>query len=212
MNKFFLLAIIFITTLMPFSAFGFAKIVGTYGKTYKFAENNLMQVVKNKAKNFDWKAYYKAQKMKQKIEDYQPLSQEVNLPNAFHTLVFEPNMYYTLDRSIKNIKGTVIYPKGFRFKITDYISLKQILVVINGDSAKQVEWFKHSKYFNNIDVMFLITKGNYYRLEKKFKIPVFYYIKGLQRRFKVRATPSVIWQKGNILYVKQFGLYHKKKS
>jgi conjugal transfer pilus assembly protein TraW len=181
-------------------------VLGTYGKTYPFAEKNFLTVIKNKAKKINWKKVIRNSHLKREVENFQPYNQEVALPEALHTKVFKPNMYYTLKFSIKNAKGQIIYPKGFRYKITNYITLPNILVVINGDNKKQVDWFRHSKYFNNISVMIMITKGNYYRLDKKFKIPVYYYMKQLQKRFRLKATPSVIWQKRHTIYVKQYGL------
>jgi conjugal transfer pilus assembly protein TraW len=114
-------------------------------------------------------------------------------------------MYYTLKFNIRDSKGNIIYPKGFRYKITDYVYMPNFLIVINGDSKKQVKWFRHSKFRNNIAVMLLITKGDYYKLEKKLGIPVYFYMKQLQKRFKLKAVPSVVWQKGTTIYVKQYG-------
>ena len=179
--------------------------LGVYGKTYKFREKDLLAVIKNKAKKVNWQAVIKRSHIKRQVENYQPYNQEVQLPTALHTKVFEPSMYYTLKFNIKNAKGQIIYPKGFRYKITNYIKLPNVLVVINGDSKKQVEWFKHSKYYNNIDVMLMMTKGNYYKLDKKLMIPTYFYMKALQKRFKLKAVPSVIWQKGTTIYVKQYG-------
>ena len=179
--------------------------LGIYGKTYKFREKDLLTVIKNKAKKMNWKAVIKHAHIKRQVEHYQPYNQEVPLRTALHTKVFEPSMYYTLKFSIKNAKGQVIYPKGFRYKITNYVKLTNILVIINGDSKKQIEWFRHSKYYNNIYVMLMITKGNYYKLDKKFGFPTYFYMKALQKRFKLRAVPSVIWQKGTMIYVKQYG-------
>ena len=179
--------------------------LGVYGKTYRFREKDLLSVIKNKAKKVNWQAVIKRSHIKKQVENYQPYNQEVNLPTALHTKLFEPSMYYTLKFNIKNAKGQIIYPKGFRYKITDYIKLPNVLVVINGDSKRQVEWFKHSKYYNNIYVMFMITKGNYSKLDKKLMIPTYFYMKPLQKRFKLKAVPSVIWQKGTTIYVKQYG-------
>ena len=181
------------------------KVLGVYGKTYRFREKDLLTVIKDKAKKVNWKAVIKHAHIKRQVENYQPYNQEVDLPTALHTKVFEPSMYYTLKFNIKNAMGQIIYPKGFRYKITNYIKLPNVLVVINGDSKSQVKWFKHSKYYNNIYVMFMITKGNYYKLDKKFKIPTYFYMKALQKRFKLKAVPSVIWQKGTTIYVKQYG-------
>ena len=181
------------------------KVLSPDGKTYHIAEKNLLGVIKGRIKHVNWKAVIKRSHIKRQVENYQPYNTEVNLPTALHTKIFEPSMYYTLKFNIKSSTGQIIYPKGFRYKITDYITLPNVLVVINGDSKRQVEWFRHSKYFNNLSVMPLITKGNYYKLDKRFKIPVYYYMKSLQKRFKLQAVPSVIWQKGTVLYVKQYG-------
>lgn len=187
------------------SAHGETKVLGYYGKTYRIAEKNLLGVIKNRVKHVNWQAVIKRSHIKRQVDNYQPYNIEVNLPTALHSKVFEPSMWYTLKFNIKSSTGQIIYPKGFRYKITDYITLPNVLVVINGDSKRQVEWFRDSKYFNNLSVMPLITKGNYYKLDKKFKIPVYYYMKSLQKRFKLKAVPSIIWQKGTVLYVKQYG-------
>ena len=187
------------------SAHGETKVLGYYGKTYKIAEKNLLGVIKNRVKSVNWQAVIKRSHIKRQIDNYQPYNIEVNLPTALHTKIFEPSMWYTLKFNIRSSTGQIIYPKGFRYKITDYITLPNVLVVINGDDKRQVEWFRDSKYFNNLSVMPLITKGNYYKLDKKFKIPVYYYMKSLQKRFKLQAVPSVIWQRGTVIYVKQYG-------
>jgi conjugal transfer pilus assembly protein TraW len=199
----FIVALIIVNLIK--SAHGKTINLGTYGKTYKFREKDLLSVIKNKAKKVDWQAVIKRSHIKRQVENYQPYNQEVSLPVALHTKVFEPSMYYTLKFNIRDSKGNIIYPKGFRYKITNYIFLPNFLVVINGDSKKQVEWFKHSKFRKNIAIMLLITKGDYYKLEKKLGIPVYFYMKALQKRFKLKAVPSVIWQKGSIIYIKQYG-------
>ena len=199
----FIVALIIVNLIK--SAQGETVNLGVYGKTYRFREKNLLNVIKNKAKRVNWQAVIKRSHIKRQVENYQPYNQEVSLPTALNTKVFEPSMYYTLKFNIRDSKGNIIYPKGFRYKITDYIFLPNFLVVINGDSKKQVEWFKHSKFKNNIAVMLLITKGDYYKLEKKLGIPVYFYMKALQKRFKLKAVPSVIWQKGTTIYVKQYG-------
>ena len=187
------------------SAHGETEVLGYYGKTYKIAEKNLLGVIKNRVKHVNWRAVIKRSHIKRQVKNYQPYNMEVNLPAALRTKIFEPSMWYTLKFNIRGSTGEIIYPKGFRYKITDYITLPNVLVVINGDDKRQVEWFRDSKYFNNLSVMPLITKGDYYKLDRKFKIPVYYYTKSLQKRFKLQAVPSVIWQKGTVLYVKQYG-------
>ena len=199
----FIVALIIVNLIK--SAQGETVNLGVYGKTYRFREKNLLNVIKKKAKRVNCQAVIKRSHIKRQVENYQPYNQEVSLPTALNTKVFEPSMYYTLKFNIRDSKGNIIYPKGFRYKITDYIFLPNFLVVINGDSKKQVEWFKHSKFKNNIAVMLLITKGDYYKLEKKLGIPVYFYMKALQKRFKLKAVPSVVWQKGHNIYVKQYG-------
>ena len=193
-------------------AHGEVIVIGRYGKTYPFEEKNFLTVIKNKIKHKNWAAYRKSQHFKKKIEDYQPYSQEVLLPTALHTKTFKPDMYYTLKFNIRDSKGNIIYPKGFRYKITDYITLPNVLVVINGESKTQLNWFVHSPYYNNIGVMFMITHGNYFKLDKKLKIPTYYYMSSLQKRFQLKAVPSIIWQKGHNLFVKQIGKYEIQKD
>lgn len=203
-----IIILLFILLLIPQKSFG--VVIGTWGNVYKIKEKDLLTVIKHRIDNINWKKFRKEQHLKRMIKNYQPYSTEVQLPNAKKTIIFEPNMWYTLKNNIYDSMHQLIYPKGFRFKITDFIHLPNILVVINGTEKKQIKWFKHSKYFNNIDVMFMITHGNYYKLDKKLLIPVYYYPEQLQKRFQLKAVPSIIWQTKNTLYVKQISLKHLK--
>ena len=199
--------------------FGFASpvyakvtVVGVFGRTYKIKEKDLISVIKYRASRVNWKEFRKKQHFKRQIKNYQPYNQEVNLPNAIHSKVFKPDMWYTLKFTIRDSNGNVIYPKGFKYKITDYITMPNILVVINGDEKRQVKWFKESKFYNNISTMLMITKGSYYKLDKTLKVPVYYYMSALQKRFALKAVPSVIWQRGHNLYVKQIGKNQLKED
>lgn len=206
----FALALIIVLIIIAFygaikKAHGMVRIVGTFGQTYHIKEKNLLDVIKSRAGLATDYIKKERRNAKKIVENYQPRQLEVNLPPARHTRTFAPNMWYTNPRTIKDAKGNVIYPKGYRFKITDYAVLPYVLVVINGDDKKQVSWFVNSKYYKNIDVMLMITKGSYYRLSKRFQMPVFYYLSSMQPRFTLKAVPDVIWQKGTTLFVKQIG-------
>ena len=203
-----LLAVSFIV-LFPLTAFAKTVVLGTYGRTYPFAEKNLLAVIKERAKRINMKKYQKI--IKREVINYEPYSMEVRLPSAKKTEIFTPDMYYTTKYNIYDSKGQVLYPKGFRFKITRYIHLPYTLVIINPLVKKQLEWFEKSRYYGKLGVMFMITEGNYFRLEQKLKIPVFYWMKDLQKRFKLKAVPSVIWQEGTTVYVKQYHLSEKRR-
>ena len=195
--------------LFPLTSFAKTVVLGTYGRTYPFAEKNLLSVIKQRASRIDMKKYRKV--IKHEVINYEPYSMEVRLPRALKTEIFTPDMYYTARYNIYDSKGQILYPKGFRFKITNYIHLPYTLVIINPLDKRQLEWFEKSRYFGKLGVMFMITEGNYFRLEEKLKIPVFYWMKDLQKRFKLKAVPSVIWQEGTTVYVKQYHVNSKVK-
>ena len=78
--------------------------LGVYGKTYRFKEKDLLAVIKNKAKKVNWQAIIRRSHIKRQVENYQPYNEEVSLPTALNTKVFEPSMYYTLKFDIKTPK------------------------------------------------------------------------------------------------------------
>ena len=203
--------VFFLIVLMAFSTSLQAKTVdlGTFGATYPIAEKDAIVEMQEAAARVDWNRVLDKDRWKKKAEDFKP-KDLVRLPRARKTRAYTVDLTYTLpfnvpkvDRNGK-VTGT-LYPKGYTFNPLDYVSYPGILVFINGSDRKQVEWFRGSRYFKDYRTRLLITDGSYYDLEKTMGIPVFYAVRPVVERLKIRAVPSIAWQRGRYMVVKEIG-------
>ena len=198
--------------LVVFSTSLHARIVdlGTFGSTYPIAEKDAVQEMQEAAAKVDWSKVFDKDKWKKKAEDFKP-KDLVSLPKAKRTRAYTVDLTYTLPFDIPkvdrngNVTGT-LYPKGYTFNPLDYVSYPGILVFIDGSDKSQVEWFRRSPYFKDYRTRLLITDGNYYDLAKSMGIPVFYAMKPVVERLKIKAVPSIAWQRGRYMVVKEIGL------
>jgi conjugal transfer pilus assembly protein TraW len=135
-----------------------------------------------------------------KVHDFRPNTLHP-LPAAKADKVFQVDMTYTLASDIPEGQGGVLYPKGFAFNPLDYANLTSVLVVINADDKRQVDWFKTSSHAGDYHTRLLLCNGDYYALAEQLKRPVFYLMGEVAKRLQLAAVPSVIRQNGKKLEV-----------
>ncbi len=176
--------------------------LGTYGATWSIKEKDALTQIINNLKHKNWRKFFTKKRFLEAFHDYENRL-STNLPESKRHVVYTVDMRYTLNHTIRDAKGDVLYPKGYTFNPLDYFKVPFVYVIINGDSKKQVDWFMHSKYYNKIKSMLLICKGDVLTLEKKVKLPIFYADKRIIRKFNIKAVPSIAYQKGDKFYVEE---------
>ena len=181
------------------------KDLGTIGATYSIAEKDALREIEERAKEVDWEKAFDRKRMKDRIRGYRPEGMETLLA-AREDRVFPVDMTWTLDFDIPDGKGGILYPKGFSFNPLAYVFLPNVLVVIDGNDTRQVEWFRTSPYAKDPRVMLLLTGGSYGSLMEKLKRPVFYANGKIIKRFQLKAIPAVIVQKGTVMEVREYAL------
>lgn len=182
--------------------------LGDVGATYPIAERDALVEIEERAKAVDWEKAFDRKRMEEKIRNYRPERVET-LPSARKDRVFQVNMNWTLDFDIPDGRGGILYPRGFSFNPLDYVFLPNVLVVIDGDDKKQVEWFKASSHAKDHRVMLLLCGGSYTRVMEKLKRPAFYADGRIVKRFQLKAVPAVIVQKGAVMEVREYALDDK---
>jgi len=171
--------------------------LGIVGKTYPVQEPDIVEEIRKKAAKIKDKA------MLERIITYQPASLHT-LPPATADKTFLVDMTYTLDRDLADADGRIIYPRGYTFNPLDYISFTGGLVVIDGQDASQVKWFRASPYFENHRARLLLSDGHAVELIETLQRPVFYLTDDIAGRLKLQAVPSVVIQKEGKLQVREF--------
>jgi conjugal transfer pilus assembly protein TraW len=174
-----------------------AKVIGTYGTTYRITERDALAEIEERARQVDWSKVLD----KRKVENYQGPPDKASLPRAKRNRSFPVDMTYTTEIDVPDGKGGILYPKGYTFNPLDYVSYPKTLVIINGTDPDQVKWFAASEYDKRLDVTLLLTEGSFGAVSKRISRPLFYADRKIVERLKLKAVPSVIKQKGRLMEV-----------
>jgi len=115
-------------------------------------------------------------------------------------------MTYTLDRDIPDGKGGILYRKGYTFNPLDYVRFSRMLVIIDGNDRRQVEWFIRSRWHRDMNATLLLTDGNWFKVSERLKRPVFYADRLMVTRLKLQAVPSVTVRKERFMEVREYAV------
>lgn len=176
-----------------------AKVLGTFGMTYRIAERDALAEIEERARQVDWNKVLD----KRKVENYQGPPERVSLPRAERNRTFPVDMTYTTGIDVPDGKGGILYPKGYTFNPLDYVTYPKTLVVIDGRDPEQVKWLAASEYDKRLDVTLLLTEGSFRAVAKRISRPVFYADRKIVERLKLNAVPSIIRQKGRVMEVNE---------
>ena len=180
-----------------------AKVIGTYGTTYRITERDALAEIEERARQVDWNKVLD----KRKVENYQGPPDKTSLPRAKRNRSFPVDMTYTTEIDVPDGKGGILYPKGYTFNPLDYVIYPKTLVVIDGTDPEQVKWFAASEYDKRLDVTLLLTEGSFGAVSKRISRPLFYADRKIVERLKLKAVPSVIRQKGRVMEVTELEVY-----
>jgi conjugal transfer pilus assembly protein TraW len=189
----------------------YAKDLGVIGAIYPISEMDALQEIEDRAREIDWGKYFDREKMKKVIKNFKPQDMTA-LKTTERNTTFTVDMTYILQHDIPDGKGGILYPKGYTFNPLDYVVFPNTLIFINGSDRRQVEWFKASAFYKDYKVMLLITDGPFQELSEELRRPVYYAKKEIIERFKLRAVPSVVVQKGRNMEVREIAIKRDKKS
>lgn len=174
----------------------FAKVVGVSGNVYQIAEPDSLKELEDKAASMDLNESIIKEETTRKIEQYRPFN-AVSLPPAKEDRTSLVDMTYMLEFDIPDGRGGILYPKGFAFNPLEYVPFTRTIVILNGETENEVDWFTASEYYKRTDVMLLVTDGAWKDLMYRFKRSVFYLTEPVATRFRISSTPSVITKKDN---------------
>lgn len=183
-----------------------ADVIGTFGATYPIVEPDALEEIKKKANSVDWRKVFK-DRLRGKLKNFRP-PDIATLTKAERDAEFMVEPTYALDYDVPAAEG-VVYPAGFSYNPLDYISLPNVLVVLNAADAEQVEWLLKSKYSDDMRTIVLITGGHIQDLAARLEKPVYYLTERLAKRLGLRAVPSVVEQDDRSFKVREIDVEDK---
>ena len=191
---------IILINLFCFSATAHAVVnIGTFGATYKIAEQDNLKEIKEIAGQVDWNKYFNPDNIESLLSNYKP--DLIKLPQAQRNQVRLIDMSYTLDMDIPDGKGGILYPRGYTFNPLDYSAFTKTMIVFDGTDPEQIKWAE--KYIKSVYIIPLITDGSCYDLSAKLQRPIFYATVDIIQRFQIQKVPSIIKQNGKYMEIRE---------
>lgn len=161
-----------------------------YGTTYDIAEPDMLVEIKTKTEQVDWRAIKKNLAID---------ANWVYLPIAKINKQYQHKPIVVLPFEVKDNKGTIIYPKGYKFNLLDYTPLNTRLIIIANTCHLQVIKPK----VNATDII-LIANNNPNDFMQKSGKRAFTLTEDAARRLGVKNIPAVITQQTNQFLISEF--------
>lgn len=199
-----------ITAMLVMSpALASARLLGTVGATYPFAEKDALSEITERAKSVDWKKVFA--RLRKQGEHPLPLGVP-KISKVAEARVRRVDMTYTLDVDIPDPRNParILYPKGFSFNILQFMTLPGAVIFVDASDRRQLEWLKTYPGVSDPVVMILLTGGDHGAMEKLLNRPVSYADSLLVNRFSIEVVPAVARQDGDTLIIEE--IYVKQSS
>lgn len=176
-----------------------ALVVGREGVTYPIRERDMLEVIKERLSGVDLDTLEKETQaaLREQVKVFRLKDSVSDLPPADKERQYRVDLTYTVPQDIKDLHGNIIYPEGHKVNplkvLADQgISYPIMLLIINGEREAELQWFQQSQ-FDNPRVKVLITDGYPYQLADRLKRPVFQLTEIIKERFRIEATPSLVY-------------------
>lgn len=180
--------------------------LGTIGNVYDVKEKDFLKEVEERASTVDWGSMIDAAGKKIKANAGKV---DMSFPKAADNATYYIDLTTKLDYPVyvrdKAGKPQVLYPKGYKFNVLDYVKLKQRYVIFDAERPEEVAWYK-SIFADDPNTMPIISRGSALDFAKEVKREIYILDSRLADRFKLKFTPTVIYQLGNKLRADEFRL------
>lgn len=185
-----------------------ARVVGRGGAVYPIKERDFLEIIAERIAHINPQVLQN--KLQTLIRDearvFRPHDAVSGLPVAEKDELYRVDLSFSitpeLAKAVTDSNGASIYPEGLRVNPLKVMADKGlhypfVLVVLNADRPAELRWFQSAGYNSDPRVKLLITDGYPYDLALDLKRPVYQLTQGLRDRFRLKATPSLVfWPMG----------------
>lgn len=184
-----------------------AKDLGVQGHIYQIEEPDLLEYIYSTLGDMQssgelsnlqeqWKRDFKKKVMRPKpVEGVVVTSEE----KVFY---FDPTIEVMDD--IRDHRGALIHKAGTRLNPLNYVHLGQMLVFIDGDDEKQVEWALKIIPSEHEPKKIILVKGSPIELMRSTKVRIYFDQQGyLLRQLGITQVPAIAVQEGDKILVRE---------
>lgn len=205
-SKLLLLLILLIVSI-ALSRYSYAKDFGVVGHSYEIIEQDIIEYIKAKLANQDLEALNEEmrEKVKARLSRPEPVA---GIIDAKENREYYYDPAFILEADIRDHKGQLIHAKGTEINPLSRIPLGKVLIFINGDNEKQVEYaFQQYKELQE-KAKIILTSGSPLELEKAHNDVWIYFDQfgALTKKLGIKAVPALVKQEGLKLKISEVAL------
>jgi len=178
-------------------------IAGRYGTTYPISERDAYEEIMERVKKANLSGRFLL--LKKHVMEHVAVNNQ--LGRATRDRVFRISIKFQLPFDIKDHTGKIIYPRGYTFNPLEYVSFPFTLVFFDSTSEKELEWLKKSGLLERHDTILIITRGSVFNASELTGRIVYLGDERILRYFSVEKTPSIVYQDGKTMILKEIGVY-----
>ena len=187
-----------------------AEDLGTIGPTYEITERDLIEVIQDKFRRME-----KTGELARMQDDYKRRVVDViehpkpvpGIAAAQTARTFYLDPTWTLERSVVDEQGNVLFPAGTHVNPFDFDRLTKTLLFFDARDKKQVAFAKRFMAESKRPVKPILIAGAPLKLMREWKREVFYDQGGaLSKRLAIAQSPAVVTQEGKRLRVDEVRL------
>ena len=197
--------------LLTFAAGAGAESLGVYGKTWEIGERDFLEVVRERATEFEKSgklAEFKRQaqnKVRDRILKPKPIE---GIKTAAHgterTYYYDPS--FVVEKTITDHQGNIIVPAGRKVSPLQFSPLSKPLLFIDARDKRQVD-FAHDFITKEPRTKVILTAGSWVELTKTWRTQVYYdQAARIVRKFGIEQVPAIVRQEGEMLKIEERAL------
>ena len=201
---------VFIALLLLAVSAPHAEDLGAIGPTYEITERDLIEVIQDK-----FRRMVKTGELARMQDDYKRRVVDViehpkpvpGIAAAQTARTFYLDPTWTLERSVVDEQGNVLFPAGTHVNPFDFDRLTKTLLFFDARDKKQVAFAKRFMAESKLPVKPILIAGAPLKLMREWKREVFYDQGGaLSKRLSIAQSPAVVTQEGKRLRVDEVRL------
>lgn len=190
-----------------------ARDFGTLGQSFPVIEPDLLATIEARLANLqasgkiDEMNLQFARRAEETVRRPPPV-QGITAATRDRSWQFDPAMI--VERDIRDQKGNLIAAAGQRVNPLDFITVRQALVFVDGDDARQMEWAIGRWKAEEAKIIFVSGSPIEEMTNRQRR---FYFDQNgvLTGRFGIRHTPAVVSQAGKVMQVREHVLARREK-
>lgn len=184
-----------------------AQNLGSYGHTFEIQEEDLSQVLKNRAQKWVDSPFYEKfkqeaqERVRRRIEN--PLRGK-SLPRTRIGRVYSYDPTLEVKETIYDDKGRIVAPKGKRVNPFDYVQLTKKLIFLDGNDKDQITWLKNFKRKIKEPIKIILVAGPPLKRSQELDIPIYFDQAGyLNHKLGIQQVPCIVSQEGKKLKLEE---------